>query len=162
MVAFKQTMRPSKWSPNQASWRRRLVRRNVPFREWCGDHRSKSVIVHPHLLVRATNERFLPARATFRSVLASESHWLQQVLVLTIRWWRAPVSVGGLSTMVLLPLKSWSHQFHGHMTLAIYKIQETHECDRNVDQSCYAKVNTGVALHLWWIINQNVKSGLNV
>ena len=34
-------------------------------------------IAHPHLLVRATNKRFLRARATFKSVLASESHWLQ-------------------------------------------------------------------------------------
>ena len=42
------------------------------------------LIAHPHLLVRATSEQFLPARATFRSVLASESHWLQPMLVLTI------------------------------------------------------------------------------
>ena len=53
-------------------------------------------IAHPHLLVRATSKRFLQARATFRSVLASESHWLQPVLVLTVHWWPAPVSVGGL------------------------------------------------------------------
>ena len=44
-------------------------------------------IARPHLLVRATTERFPPARATFRSVLASESHWLQPLLVLTVRWW---------------------------------------------------------------------------
>ena len=40
---------------------------------------------HSHLLVRAINERFVPARVTFRSVLASESHWLQPMLVLTLR-----------------------------------------------------------------------------
>ena len=34
--------------------------------------------------------------ATFRSVLATESHWLQPLLVLTVRWSPAPVSVGGL------------------------------------------------------------------
>ena len=45
------------------------------------------LIVHPHLLVRATSERFPPARATFKCVVASESHWLQPVLVLTVRWW---------------------------------------------------------------------------
>ena len=45
------------------------------------------LIAHPHLLVRATSERFPKARATFRSVLASESHWLQPLLVLTVRWW---------------------------------------------------------------------------
>ena len=50
---------------------------------------------HPHLLARATNERFLLTRATFRSILASKNHWLQPVLVLTVRWWPAPVSVGG-------------------------------------------------------------------
>ena len=48
------------------------------------------------LLMRTTIERFLPARATFRSVLASDNHWLQPVLVLTIHWWPAPISVGGL------------------------------------------------------------------
>ena len=54
------------------------------------------LIADPHLLVWASSKRFLPARATFMSVLASESHWLQRVLVLTVRWWSAPVSVGGL------------------------------------------------------------------
>ena len=39
------------------------------------------------LLVRATSERFPPARATFKSVLARESHWLQPLLVFTVRWW---------------------------------------------------------------------------
>ena len=48
-------------------------------------------------MVRATSELFLPTRATFRSNLASESYWLQPVLVITVRWWSAPVSVGGLS-----------------------------------------------------------------
>ena len=55
-----------------------------------------SLIAHPHILVHAISERFLLARATFRSVLASESYWLQLVFVLTIRYWHAPVSVGGL------------------------------------------------------------------
>ena len=59
-------------------------------------HMIEPLIAHPHLLVRATSERFPPARATFRSVLASESHWLQPLLVLTVRWWPAPISVGGL------------------------------------------------------------------
>ena len=31
------------------------------------------LIAHPHLLVRATNERFLPTRASFRSVLACDA-----------------------------------------------------------------------------------------
>ena len=42
------------------------------------------IIAHPHLLVRATSERFLPTWATFRAGLASENHWLQPVLVLTV------------------------------------------------------------------------------
>jgi hypothetical protein len=46
--------------------------------------RRNKVTFHPHLLVQATNERFLPARGTFKVGLASESHWLQQVLVLTV------------------------------------------------------------------------------
>ena len=33
-------------------------------------------ITHPHLLVRATSEQFLPAGSTFRHGLASESHSL--------------------------------------------------------------------------------------
>ena len=44
------------------------------------------IIVHPHILVRATSEQFPPARVTFRSVSAKESHWLQPLLVLTICW----------------------------------------------------------------------------
>ena len=39
---------------------------------------------HPHLMVRATSERFLPPGATFRVGLASESRWLQPVMVLTV------------------------------------------------------------------------------
>ena len=56
------------------------------------------LIAHPHILVRATSERFLPAGATFRVGLASENHWLQPILdqVLNVRWWPAPVCVGGL------------------------------------------------------------------
>jgi hypothetical protein len=49
-----------------------------------------------HLLVRATNEWFLPAWSTFRHGLASESHWLKPMLILTVHWWSTPVSVGGL------------------------------------------------------------------
>ena len=56
-------------------------------------------IAHPHLLVRATNKRFLPTRITFESVLASESHRLHPVLVLTVLWGPAPVSVGGLQVI---------------------------------------------------------------
>jgi hypothetical protein len=34
-----------------------------------------TLIAHPHLLVRATNERFLPTWATFRLGLASKCKW---------------------------------------------------------------------------------------
>jgi hypothetical protein len=44
--------------------------------------------------VRATSERFLPTGGTFRASLASESHWLQPMLVLSIHWLPTPVSVG--------------------------------------------------------------------
>ena len=66
------------------------------FTESSDRSRGRCLIAHPHLLVRAISERFLPARATFKSVLASESHSLQLVLVLTVQWWSAPVSVRGL------------------------------------------------------------------
>jgi hypothetical protein len=52
------------------------------------------LIPSPHLLVLATSERFLPAWGTFRVNLASESHWLQLVLVLYVHWWLAPAGVG--------------------------------------------------------------------
>ena len=63
-----------------------------------------SYIARPQLLVRATIERFPPARATFRSVLASESQWLQPLLVLTVRWWPGTVSVGELIVKKVKPL----------------------------------------------------------
>ena len=53
-----------------------------------------TVIPSPHLLVLVTSERFLPTWGTFRTILASESHWLQPVLVLSVHWWPTPVDVG--------------------------------------------------------------------
>ena len=50
----------------------------------------------------------LPAGATFRASSASESHWLQPVLVLTVRWWPAPVSVGALCVNKNFTLKDQS------------------------------------------------------
>jgi hypothetical protein len=52
------------------------------------------LIPSPHMLVANTNERFLPASDTFRVILASESHWLQPLLVLFVRWWPTPAGVG--------------------------------------------------------------------
>ena len=52
------------------------------------------LIPSPNLLVLATSERFLPARGTFKAILASGSHWLQPVLVLFVHWWLALASVG--------------------------------------------------------------------
>ena len=55
------------------------------------------LLIHsPHLLVRVTSERFLSAWGIFRVILASESHWLQPVLVFSVHWWPTRVSVGGL------------------------------------------------------------------
>ena len=48
----------------------------------------------PHLLVLVTSEQLLPARDTFRAILDSESHWLQPVLVLSVRWWPTPTCMG--------------------------------------------------------------------
>lgn len=50
----------------------------------------------PTLMVQANNDRFLLAWDIFRDGLANESHWLKMVLVLTVQWWTAPISVGGL------------------------------------------------------------------
>ena len=74
-----------------------------------------SLIAHPHILVHAISERFLLARATFRSVLASESYWLQLVFVLTIRYWHAPVSVGGLLINEINHARSTLSNFGGLM-----------------------------------------------
>ena len=66
-------------------------------RFWPMDRTGKDprlLIPYPHLLVLATSERFLPAWSIFRAILASESHWLQPMLVLSIHWWPAPVGVG--------------------------------------------------------------------
>jgi hypothetical protein len=57
-------------------------------------HRHNLLIPSPHPLVLAISERFLKAGGTFRVILASESHWLQSVLVLSVCWWPAPACVG--------------------------------------------------------------------
>ena len=67
-------------------------------------------IAHPYLLMRGTSVRFLQARGTFGVGLASESHWLQLVLVLAVHWWPTPIRVGGL-LMQLLP----SPQIKAHL-----------------------------------------------
>jgi len=46
--------------------------------------------------VLVTIERFLPARGTFRAILASESHWLQPMLVFSVHWWPALAGVGNV------------------------------------------------------------------
>ena len=65
---------------------------------------DNQLIAHPHLLVRATNVWVFSARANFRVGLANESHWLQPMLVFTVHWWPAPLSVSGL----LRPLHKWA------------------------------------------------------
>jgi hypothetical protein len=56
--------------------------------------KCRQLILSPHLLVLTTSERFLSAGGTFRANLASESHWLQPVLVHSVYWWLAPAGVG--------------------------------------------------------------------
>ena len=49
------------------------------------NQRTVKIIVHPHLLVRVTSERDSYQQGIFLRVgLASESHWLQPMLVLTV------------------------------------------------------------------------------
>ena len=43
-----------------------------------------TLIAHPHILVRATSERFLLAWVTLRVGSTSKTHWLQLVLALTV------------------------------------------------------------------------------
>ena len=64
-----------------------LLHLSMLFFEWPA-HLSITMLqpACPHLLVRATGERFLPAGATFKDGLVSESHWLQPVVVLTVHW----------------------------------------------------------------------------
>ena len=62
---------PNDNQPGRASATRVESRNNAHLRSI---HPSDKLIAQPHLLVRATSEQFLPARATFRSVLTSESH----------------------------------------------------------------------------------------
>ena len=57
---------------------------------------AHTFIHSPHLQVRATTERFLSAGGTFKAILASESHWLQPRLVLSVHWWLAPAGVGSV------------------------------------------------------------------
>ena len=82
-----------------------------------------------------TSERFLPARATIRSVLASESHWLQPLLVLTVRWWPAPVSVGGLfvgeDLFEFMPF----HKFNNSMLYQGGKYSKLQSSRKRVQQS---------------------------
>ena len=46
--------------------------------------------------MRAPSERFLLAEGIFIVGLASENHWLQPMMVLTLHLWPTLVSVGGL------------------------------------------------------------------
>jgi hypothetical protein len=81
----------------------------LPWPNWTGDFQSSFEVVHlalqlhaihswlihsPHMLVHATSERFLPVGGIFRVILASESHWLQPMLILFIQWWPTPIIVG--------------------------------------------------------------------
>ena len=72
-------------------------------------------IVYPHLLVRAISEWLLPTGATFRACLASEIHWLQLMLTLTVHWWPASVSVGGLIDIQLV-----THFQHTHAEILVH------------------------------------------
>jgi hypothetical protein len=80
---------------------------------------SGALIHSPHLLVRATGERFLPARGTFTASLASESHWLQPMLILSVTLHslvthtsKSPVSVGGLSYRLDGDMAMTHHESH--------------------------------------------------
>ena len=68
------------------------------------------LIPSPHMLVLVINERFLPARGIFRAILASESHWLQPVLVLSVHWWPTPIGVGRVLVFIK-PIQAQNHVF---------------------------------------------------
>ena len=65
----------------------------LEFRVYMFDSGTSTLLTaHPHLLVRATNEQWtIPTSRdhfqTFRASLASENHWLQPMLVLSVPWW---------------------------------------------------------------------------
>ena len=60
-------------------------------------HLLPTRLIHsPHLMVRATSEQFLSVGGIFRAILASESHWLQPVLVLSVHKWPALAGLGSV------------------------------------------------------------------
>jgi hypothetical protein len=44
-------------------------------------------------------------QGSFKIGLASENHWSQPMMALTVQWWPTPVSVGGLFMLILI--NSW-------------------------------------------------------
>ena len=97
--------------------------------------RVNQLIPSPHLLVLATNERSLPAWGTFRAILASESHRLQPMVVLslvanTIRCGEGIISrrttqitwlIGGMWSKEIINAPKWgrwaSHACDVHMAM---------------------------------------------
>ena len=65
---------------------------------WAPNNITKPKEIKPYQLTDflTISKRILPARAIFRVGSATESYWLQRMLVLTVHWWPAPVCVGGL------------------------------------------------------------------
>ena len=64
-------------------------------------------IPSPHLPVLATSKQFLSAGGIFRAILATESHWLQPVLVLFVHWWPGPAGVGRVKVYLCFWTCSW-------------------------------------------------------
>ena len=72
---------------------------------------------HTGAAMWATNERFLQAGTTFRVSSASERHWLQPMLVLTVHWWDRTSMFGWAISHRSTTLKSlwWMDQRYTRM-----------------------------------------------
>ena len=101
---------------------------------------SNSIGLYTPHICWAASKRFLPAGGTFRTILTSESHSLQPVLVLSVHWWPTPVSVGGL---LELSLKSLWTIYEGlvvkfHPAFVIYTMPRfSSSCTRTVQLRCH-------------------------
>ena len=101
------------------------------------------LVAHPTLLVRATSERILPGGVTLRVGLASESQWLQLVLVLTVHWWFTPVCVGGLLVYkngAICLVWKWCWRYVS-IDIQMFKV-------------CMALVIVGTSTSKWWILDR--------
>ena len=86
---FKRSQKHITWSHDLSKFGSSLYTRRGARCQLCVKFNNVGQLISsPHLMVLTTNEQFLPTGGTFRVILASESHWLQPVLVLSVHSWQ--------------------------------------------------------------------------